>query len=73
MKRILVYASLPDEIAAKYCDEFILDYPAAGKTYTKNELDTKISEADGYLGGPLTREMIDNARKLEIASCFGAG
>ena len=73
MKKILITTPLPEEVADKYKDEFILDYPEQGKQFSKDELITKIKEAHGYLGGPLTREMIDNAYQLEIASSFGAG
>ena len=72
MKKILSTVSLPDEVANRYKDNFILEYPKGGR-FTPEELSEKLSEADGYLGGPLNKDMIDKAVKLQIASSFGAG
>jgi len=73
MKKILIGFTLPDEVADRYKDEFILDYPPAGTAFAPDELTEKLVGAEGYLGGLLNREMIDVAVKLEIASSFGAG
>ena len=72
MKKILSTVSLPDEVAKKYSDRFILDCPVDGR-FTREEFLEKLREADGFLGGPLTKDMIDIAAKLQIASSFGAG
>ena len=73
MKKILISMHLPDEIAKKYSKEFVLEYPKHANSFSPEELLAKLSDVSGYLGGPLTREMIDNAPILEIASSFGAG
>ena len=72
MKRILSTIYLPDEIVAKYSDKFILEYPGEGR-FSPEELNDKLRGADGFLGGPLTKPMIDIAAKLQIACSFGAG
>ena len=73
MKKILLALSLPDEVTAKYKDEFILEYPVATPHFTKEEITARLPGANALLGGALTRDMIDIADKLEIASSFGAG
>ena len=74
MKKILVQFNIPDEVAARYSDRFELVYPdeASGR-FTPEEAEKLLGEASGFLGGVLNAKMIDIAKKLEIASSFGAG
>jgi lactate dehydrogenase-like 2-hydroxyacid dehydrogenase len=74
MKKIVIGFNIPDEVANKYKDEFILDYPSpeAGR-FTPEEMDSKLAEAHGLLNGLLNKEMADKAVNLEIACSFGAG
>lgn len=72
MKKILINFTIPNEVAARYSNEFLLDYPKNG-SFTNEELNQKLPEANGFFGLSLNKEMIDIAKKLEIASCFGAG
>ncbi|MGI6152607.1 MAG: NAD(P)-dependent oxidoreductase [Christensenellaceae bacterium] len=73
MKKILSSLSLPEEVAAKFRDEFILEYPKEDIVLSPEVLIKKIVDADGYLGLMMNRDMIDAAEKLVIASSFGAG
>ncbi|MGI6004326.1 MAG: NAD(P)-dependent oxidoreductase [Christensenellales bacterium] len=74
MKKILAGLHLPEEIVRRYSDEFIIEHPAAQPgRFSNEELAEKLSDASGYLGGFLNKELIDKAEKLEIACSFGAG
>jgi len=73
MKKIVIAGSLPDEVASKYNKEFILVMPPAGGRFTQEDLTKELVDAHGYIGGPLTKDMIDKAPLLEIASSNGAG
>ena len=73
MKKILSAGRLPDEVAAKYDKEFILIQPPEERRFNQEELTERLADVHGYLGGPLTKEMIDKAPLLEIASSNGAG
>ena len=74
MKKILMGMNIPEEVAEKYKDRFELIFPGEGTgRFTPEEIGKNLSEANGYLGGVLTAQMIDAAPNLEIASSFGAG
>ena len=73
MKKILTASRLPDEVASRYDKEFTLVMPPEGGRFTQEDLKANLADAHGYLGGPLTKDMIDNAPLLEIASSNGAG
>lgn len=74
MKKILIGMNIPEEVAAKYSDRYELIYPSAEKgRYTPDEMAELLKDANGFLGGPLRKDAIDNAPNLVIASSFGAG
>ena len=74
MKKILISMNIPEEYAKKYSDRFELVYPDAKKgRFAPEEIAELLKEANGYIGGPLTPQMIDNSPNLVIASSNGAG
>lgn len=73
MKKILSAFGLPDEIIESYKDSFVIDCPAYGHFYSDEELIERLPGADAFLGISLNKDMIDAAKKLQIASSFGAG
>ena len=74
MKKILLAAEIPEEIAGRYSEKFELIYPASEKeSFTPEQIAEYLKDASGYLGAVLTPAMIDGAPMLEIASSSGAG
>ena len=74
MKKILLGMNIPEEIADRYRDRFELIYPDEAKgRFTPEEMAEHLKVANGFVGGPLRKDAIDNAPNLEIASSFGAG
>jgi lactate dehydrogenase-like 2-hydroxyacid dehydrogenase len=72
MKKIVTSLDLPEEIIKKYEGRCIIEcHPLK---YMASSIPPEVlADADAFLGPVFTREMIDNAPKLEIISCMGAG
>ena len=73
MMKILMQFRPPDEVADKYKGSFELECPPGDSGFSIGELIERLPGADAYLGGVLTREMIDSAKRLKIACSCGAG
>jgi lactate dehydrogenase-like 2-hydroxyacid dehydrogenase len=72
MKKILTSLNLPEGIIKKYDAKCViechpLEYMSTGMP------PEALAGANAFLGPVFTKEMIDNAPKLEIISCMGAG
>jgi lactate dehydrogenase-like 2-hydroxyacid dehydrogenase len=72
MKKIVTSLNLPEEVLKRYEGKVVIEcHPVK---YMSTPIPSEVlADAHAFLGAVLTREMIDNAPKLEIASCMGAG
>jgi lactate dehydrogenase-like 2-hydroxyacid dehydrogenase len=72
MKKIVTSLNLPEEVIKKYNDTCVIEcHPL---TYLSSGMSPEaLADANAFLGPVFTREMIDNAPRLEIISCMGAG